>query len=230
MRRIGYKPYGEDAYNSGSGSDPKYKFTGKEEDDTGLYYYGARYYDPVLARFITPDAMGDNYVYANNNPVMYIDPDGNNASDVIKDYIDEKIFSIRRSVSELGDAIASDVSKIQLYISNGVNAAPTFFKNLVVAKTNDQLYKIDAVNNFLDENGTYCIPKEQYDTSVPIEDQLFVPTLLMGGGLAAQPAKKVSFQVFEKLAVVDKQVVKPASEGVEASIKNLGKRGEPVVV
>ncbi|MCK5541747.1 MAG: RHS repeat-associated core domain-containing protein, partial [Desulfobacterales bacterium] len=77
IRRLGYKPYGEDAYSSGTGDEPYYKFTGKEQDSTGLYYYGARYYDPALGRFISPDAMGDNYVYCNNNPLMYVDPDGN---------------------------------------------------------------------------------------------------------------------------------------------------------
>ncbi|MCK5543535.1 MAG: RHS repeat-associated core domain-containing protein, partial [Desulfobacterales bacterium] len=77
VSRIGYLPYGSDAYSSGSGDEPVYKFTGKEQDATGLYYYGARYYDPALGRFISPDAMGDNYVYCGNNPVGRIDPDGN---------------------------------------------------------------------------------------------------------------------------------------------------------
>jgi len=231
VRAIRYDPWGATQAAWGSGTAVvKYTYTGKEQDATGLYYYGARYYDPALGRFLTLDAYGGNYVYANNNPVMYIDLDGNNAIDVIKDYIDEKIFSIRKSVSELGDAVASDVSKIQSYISDEVNAASTLFKNLVATRTNDYLYKIDAAGNFLDENGTYCIQKEPYDTSVSIEDQLFVFILLMGGGLAAKPAKEVSSQVVTKLVVVDKQVVKSASEGVEASIKNLGKRGEPVVV
>ncbi|MEW6609456.1 MAG: RHS repeat-associated core domain-containing protein [bacterium] len=55
-------------------------FTGKELDATGLFYFGARYYDPALGRFITPDPVqipGDNpYVYCANNPLRYIDPNG----------------------------------------------------------------------------------------------------------------------------------------------------------
>ncbi|MCR5289370.1 MAG: hypothetical protein K6E51_05210, partial [Treponema sp.] len=74
-----------------------YKFTAKEMDEeTGLYYYGARYLDPKYSRWISTDpALGDYlaqsgkgeggiynsanlnlYHYANNNPVKYTDPDG----------------------------------------------------------------------------------------------------------------------------------------------------------
>jgi len=70
-----------------SGSiDVKYKYTGQEEDpETGLYYYNARYYDPILGRFISADSIVGNprdpqdlnrYTYANNNPLKYTDPTG----------------------------------------------------------------------------------------------------------------------------------------------------------
>ncbi|MEW6608831.1 MAG: nidogen-like domain-containing protein, partial [bacterium] len=55
-------------------------FTGKELDATGLFYFGARYYDPALGRFITPDPIdlvGSNpYLYCDNNPLTYVDPNG----------------------------------------------------------------------------------------------------------------------------------------------------------
>ncbi|MEW6620620.1 MAG: RHS repeat-associated core domain-containing protein [bacterium] len=55
-------------------------FTGKELDDSGLFYFGARYYDPALGRFITPDPVqipADNlYIYCANNPLTNIDPNG----------------------------------------------------------------------------------------------------------------------------------------------------------
>ncbi|MCP4402046.1 MAG: hypothetical protein GY801_32690, partial [bacterium] len=71
------------AENIGSGSEPKYSYTGKERDSSGLMYYGARYYDPALSRFITPDTLYDRgpqglnrYSYALNNPIRYNDPSG----------------------------------------------------------------------------------------------------------------------------------------------------------
>ena len=80
-----YKPYGDalvDEHNTSY--EQPWKFNGKELDsETGLYYYGARYYEPVLAMWYGVDAMAEKnpnmggYVYCAGNPVMYIDPDGN---------------------------------------------------------------------------------------------------------------------------------------------------------
>jgi RHS repeat-associated protein len=63
------------------------RFTGQIlDEDTGLYYYSARYYDPLLARFIQPDTVLpdqssqalNRYTYCNNNPLIFTDPSGNN--------------------------------------------------------------------------------------------------------------------------------------------------------
>jgi len=64
----------------------KHKFTGQELDsESGLYYYGARYYDPEIGRFISPDSIVpdfsnpqslNRYSYALNNPVIIRDADG----------------------------------------------------------------------------------------------------------------------------------------------------------
>lgn len=61
------------------------KFTGQRLDGTGLYYYGARYYDPQIGRFISADSAGQHltnpqtlnrYSYVVNNPLRYTDPSG----------------------------------------------------------------------------------------------------------------------------------------------------------
>lgn len=84
VQGIAYYPYGE--VFSITGSSSRYKYTGKELDDsTGLYFYSARYYDPVIGKFITADTIVPNpldpeafnrYAYANNNPLSYTDPTG----------------------------------------------------------------------------------------------------------------------------------------------------------
>ncbi|MCP4400511.1 MAG: hypothetical protein GY801_24810, partial [bacterium] len=83
LRRLAYRAFGEEAENVGSGSAPKYSYTGKELDSSGLMYYGARCYDPALSRFITADTIYDLgpqglnlYSYALNNPIRYNDPSG----------------------------------------------------------------------------------------------------------------------------------------------------------
>ncbi len=76
--RANYEPFGGTYYSLGDGN-LKYKFTGQELDASELYYYGARYYDPMLGRFISPDSNLDGlnrYTYCHNNPVIYIDPTG----------------------------------------------------------------------------------------------------------------------------------------------------------
>ncbi len=76
-----YEPFGESTV---TGSE-SYLYTGKEKDSTNLSYYGARYYDPELARFITRDPLAGKriipqslnlYTYCLNNPVKFIDPAG----------------------------------------------------------------------------------------------------------------------------------------------------------
>lgn len=66
--------------SSGSITNP-FRFTGREYDETGLYFYRARYYDPSTGRFLSEDPIGFNaginfYRYVSNNPVNLIDPTG----------------------------------------------------------------------------------------------------------------------------------------------------------
>jgi len=61
--------------------DLKPQWRGHYIDDTGLYYMGARYYDPQSGRFISPDPLGHSsslslYDYCNGDPVNGLDPDG----------------------------------------------------------------------------------------------------------------------------------------------------------
>jgi RHS repeat-associated protein len=101
-----YFPYGEVWRDprSDSESSPvqgqQFLFTGKElDEETGLYYFGARYYDPVRARWASADPALEGYLdglhgfggvhnarnlglygYAHHNPVRLVDPDGESAT------------------------------------------------------------------------------------------------------------------------------------------------------
>jgi RHS repeat-associated protein len=75
-----YSAYGETRALGDDEGNP-IQYTGRENDRTGLHYYRARYYDPVLKRFISGDPIGiegglNLYRYVSNNPTMYADPDG----------------------------------------------------------------------------------------------------------------------------------------------------------
>jgi RHS repeat-associated protein len=74
-------PFGDSVSGEGIvGESERIKYTGKDfDEDAGLYYFNARWYDPGTGRFITEDPIryGANwYGYANNNPLMFVDPTG----------------------------------------------------------------------------------------------------------------------------------------------------------
>lgn len=81
-----YQPFGAEA----STGSTKFRFTGQEFDhESGLHFYGGRYYNAALRRFISPDPIGVNpfapqslnrYAYVHNNPVNYTDPTGYTAA------------------------------------------------------------------------------------------------------------------------------------------------------
>ena len=100
-----YVPFGESLISEhrNNGYNAPWKFNGKELDvNTGLYYYGARYYDPKYSLWISVDPLADfnphmndehyiegehnhgvyndrnlnSYSYCYQNPVMLLDPNG----------------------------------------------------------------------------------------------------------------------------------------------------------
>jgi RHS repeat-associated protein len=82
MQSMAYDPFGSTAYSWTAeelNTETRYQFTGQEHDESGIYYYGARYYDPALGRFLQADSVLDGlnrYAYCHNNPVKYTDPTG----------------------------------------------------------------------------------------------------------------------------------------------------------
>ena len=103
--RADYMPFGEEApgVNANTAGNNK-MFVGKELDaETGFYYFGARYMEASVGRFLSPDPVGavdpwtstvndfilldpqrqNLYAYGLNNPYKYVDPDGNTPWDVL---------------------------------------------------------------------------------------------------------------------------------------------------
>jgi RHS repeat-associated protein len=75
-----YSAYGETVALGPDGGNPL-QYTGRENDGTGLYYYRARYYDPLLKQWLSEDPIGiagglNLRQYVNGNPVSLNDPTG----------------------------------------------------------------------------------------------------------------------------------------------------------
>ena len=91
VQHLEYVPFGEVFLeeNRSTWSTP-FKFTSKELDaETGLYYFGARYYDPKTSVWLNVDPLAEKYVgwssynYCLNNPVKFVDPDGKEPTTII---------------------------------------------------------------------------------------------------------------------------------------------------
>ncbi len=102
LERHDYLPFGEEctagacAANPGITDGQPRRFTGKERDrETGLDYFGARYYAAPVGRFTTVDPVynwnanlldpqrWNRYAYGRNNPLRYVDPNGEDVFDVL---------------------------------------------------------------------------------------------------------------------------------------------------
>jgi RHS repeat-associated protein len=146
--RTNNAPYGEIADTQGD-SSVRYTFTGKEQDGTGLYYFGARFYDPEVGRFISVDPAMDGvnwYAYCYNNPVKYIDPIGlttivdhdGNVTDVI-DNGDTSIWMGESGDSyyiRVGSSYFTDTFNVGNYININMDKTQEIIKLAEEAKRN----------------------------------------------------------------------------------------------
>jgi len=109
-----FYPWGQATrYTSGT-QKTEYNFTGQRLDgSTDLLYYGARYYDPALRRWVQPDTLVpepgnpqdlNRYTYVRNNPLKYTDPTGY----IAEDEADEALCIIEWLLSLYGVSILVD--------------------------------------------------------------------------------------------------------------------------
>ncbi len=119
ISREEYYAFGETSF--GSYAKKRYKYSGKERDEeSGMYYYGARYYSAWTCRFTSVDPKSpeyswqSSYVFAANNPIMFIDVNGEGPDQKKK----------KKSKLVNGDRTPFSISEIENLIENkgGVKA------------------------------------------------------------------------------------------------------------
>lgn len=79
-QQLAYAPYGKEQSTDNKQQITERKYTGQIKDNnTTLSYYNARYYDPILSRFISADSVqgGNRFAYVAGNPISRSDPSGN---------------------------------------------------------------------------------------------------------------------------------------------------------
>jgi len=129
-----YDPYGNTISSSGAlASVNLYRFSSKEVDpnytDSGLYYYGYRFYDPNLQRWLTRDPIGEPgfetlprrgwgkkddlnpYMYVNNSPISYQDPCGLSLWSRIKDFLKDICHAGKEAAKDKAKDVITDKTK-----------------------------------------------------------------------------------------------------------------------
>ena len=137
---VEYDPWGKTVRDTISGTPDQqawHLFTSKQFDkESELYYYGARYYNPVIGRFIQPDPLVayptnpqsfNRYSYVHNNPINFVDPTGH--------------FAWLAFFAKVGEVLAA-VSKVATVIS----AATTVTG---IATQNQDLLRIGQISGYI---------------------------------------------------------------------------------
>ncbi|MDR6916149.1 insecticidal toxin complex protein TccC [Pseudomonas sp. 3296] len=129
----GYYPFGGTAWlKAASLLEVGYKtirYSGKEMDECGLYYYGARYYAPWLQRWVSADPAGaadglNLYQFVGNNPLRYVDHTGETKAESV-------IYNYSRFISALNGYADQTLQQLDNVIHQ-TNIGKNLVKGLVV--------------------------------------------------------------------------------------------------
>ena len=144
-----YYPYGSTSYQAvraGIQAPKRYRYTGQERDiQTGLYYHGARYYAPWLARWTSCDPAGladgvNLYAHVRGNPIRLRDPRGTNGVDATgADNTKKKDAAKAADVAKAADTLSKD-EKTVIKLEKQVDADQAQLK-AGLAKFVDAFYK-----------------------------------------------------------------------------------------
>lgn len=163
----------------GSFANPyNYKYNGKElQDELGLnmYDYGARNYDPALGRWMNIDNLSEKYFslspyhYAGNNPVLYLDVDGNEFTEDAWKWVNSLIADINSRQEKNNSSIADYKAKIaeggsdrqiarwnrniNSLTANNAELETTRGETATLAAS-DQIYDVQNSNSLSDSNSS----------------------------------------------------------------------------
>ncbi len=147
-------------FSAGTGTSKNW-YNGKEiQDDFGLYWYdyGARFYDPMLGRWHTIDNKAEKYfgispyTYALNNPIIFLDPDGNevvaHGAIAQRNILNTLPSNIRSSVQFKKDGSMTIRESKALRTSTSGN-----LKSLQTLNNSETKYHFKVASEFTDGNG-----------------------------------------------------------------------------
>ena len=169
-QHIEYVPFGEVFIEERNNTwNTPYLFNAKEfDEETGMYYYGARYYEPRLSLWMSTDLMQEkhvgfsSYCYSLNNPVKYIDPDGLD----VKPAGTAELKMIQNTLpKEARDYVRLDENGfIDRTLVNSYSGMSLNFSNLKTMVNSDRIVEVvlDDKFTFMGQDGKLGTAKMQY--------------------------------------------------------------------
>jgi len=249
LSREGYYPYGGTAWWAARGQlEAKYKvirYSGKERDATGLYYYGYRYYAPWLGRWISPDPAGyidglNRYRAMRNNPVLYMDPNG--------------LSPVNGATGATGNTEAAKTSGTTAYRelremnilnpiqASGMSAVRSFWDRRQAATPAEQ-QQVDAYKNIipmaikeLHEQGddsifttstAHTMAAALTNTSQPANPLLYLPGEFISGTMSIAAGERPASEVMGRMSIImndpleKQEVLKKRRDAVSDTITTL---------
>jgi RHS repeat-associated protein len=224
-----YYAFGET--NSTGNSGNSYKYNGKELDkETELYYYGARYYEPELGRFIQADALTgsienplsmNRYSYVSNNPMKFVDPTGNAGQSA------QNTVTAQQTPSQLSQWIKQADSAKQVEIHN---ADSTFTERVQSAVSH--LYSDSVFTNILSK---FSYGRRDFAKDFPKENKRGFDALQKGDSIFIDTPKVAQAEEFQLIAghedghvVTDSTTTKQEQEQIWNTIDSLATSGDRV--
>ncbi|HET6255333.1 MAG TPA: SpvB/TcaC N-terminal domain-containing protein [Puia sp.] len=199
-----YHPFGTTSYQAASAAldvpRRRYRYTGKERDEeSGLYYHGARYYACWLCRWISPDPLGtidggNRYAYVNNNPVSVTDPTGNGGEETneVTPYLREVLKKYGIKFSE----------QVQFKVTNEAGEVITgFFDMVIIHPGTGKPYHVELKG--LDKDALSTPGQEQYVKIFESKEGAVITyTGKKGGSLGLKPGDTfmVNEEAFSRVA------------------------------
>jgi RHS repeat-associated protein len=137
------------------GFEVEYRFTGKElDDENDLHYFGARYYDAMVGRFVSVDPLylersssGGNllesnnlYSYSASNPIRFIDPTGmsfiSSTKEVVKQGYNDAKGTVKQEYNEAKDWMKREYNKTKTKVNENISKLKHRVKNMYIYAKN----------------------------------------------------------------------------------------------
>ncbi|NSX11315.1 RHS repeat-associated core domain-containing protein [Pseudomonas lini] len=183
----GYYPFGATAWMTAHSSlEVSYKtvrYSGKEMDVSGLYYYGARYYAPWLQRWVSADPAGDVdglnlYGFVGNNPLSYVDPDGSQKEK-------REIVDYSKFITVLGGYAATTLDQM-LNVAHQQNIGKELLKNLVGESINAGIGFVGGY--YGSQNFDFLLPDDLHVANFTLQSKPMYSQGVVGGNIGGDIA------------------------------------------